>query len=450
MALIALLTVALISYFSVSLIRREFKSYIARQQEERTLGIISSIGLQYRSESDAWNVDFVHAIGMAALNDGYIIKVLDDSGNNVWDAQAHDMSLCMKVMESISQRMGTKLPEIKGAFETHTYDIPSDGKTVGSLSVGYYEPFFLSENDFRFLDTLNAVILGIGVISLGISAIVGIFMAAGLSRPLRMTVDAAKQISGGNYKVRIKDDSNTVEIQALMQSINNLAGSLEQQEGIRKQLVEDVSHEIRTPIAILQTHMEAMIEGIWQPTTEHLQSCYDEAIRVGQLMNDIENLTTVNSVNLMLEKTEFAIKEIIQRVIKGFEVEIGKKNLMVSIVGQDMNILADMKRISQVIVNLISNAVKYSKDGSRIEVEILETEGFAVVSVKDDGIGITKEELPHVFERFYRADKSRNRKTGGSGIGLSIVKSIVEAHGGRVSAYSRVDEGSTFEIMLPK
>ncbi len=450
MLIVALLTVALISFLSGSMIKREFKGYIARQQEARTESIISSISHQYNEVAGIWNVDLVYATGMAALNDGYIIKVLDSQGQTVWDAQAHDMSLCEDIMKDISERMGVEFPQIGGSFQSHAHELISGGEIVGSVSIGYYEPFFLNENDFRFLDTLNVVIAGIGLVSLAVSVIVGLIMATGLSRPLRKTVEAAAQISDGNYKVRLADQNDTLEVGMLMQSINHLASSLEQQEGIRKQLVEDVSHEIRTPVAILQTHIEAMVEGIWQPTVEHLQSCHDEVIRIGQLMKDIESLTEVNSSNIRLDKTEFGIMEVIRRAIGGFEVEIGKKGLHIALKGTDCMVSADRNRINQVLVNLLSNAVKYSKSGGSIDVEVMETTSYVVITVKDDGIGIPDKEQPYIFERFYRADKSRNRKTGGSGIGLSIVKYIVEAHGGKVSVSSKIDEGSTFEVMLPK
>jgi signal transduction histidine kinase len=450
MLIVVLLTVALISFLTGSIIKREFKGYISRQQQARTESIISSINHQYREETGAWNVDLVYATGMAALNDGYIIKVLDSKDQTVWDAQAHDMSLCEDIMKDISERMNVEFPQIGGSFQSHPHDLTSGGQVVGSVSIGYYEPFFLNENDFRFLDTLNIVIAVIGLVSLGVSIIVGFIMATGLSRPLRKTVEAAAQISGGNYKVRLADQNDTLEIGMLMQSINNLAASLEQQEGIRKQLVEDVSHEIRTPVAILQTHIEAMLEGIWQPSAEHLQSCHDEVIRIGQLMKDIESLNEANSSNLKLQKSEFGILEAIHKALAGFEVEIGKKGLRVTLKGDDHLVTADKNRIGQVLVNLLSNAVKYSKSGGTIDIETIETASYVVIRVKDDGMGIPEKELPFIFERFYRADKSRNRKTGGSGIGLSIVKYIVEAHGGKVSASSEINKGSTFEIMLPK
>jgi two-component system sensor histidine kinase BaeS len=196
--------------------------------------------------------------------------------------------------------------------------------------------------------------------------------------------------------------------------------------------------------------VEAMIDGVWEPTAERLQSCNDEIKRIGSLVYDLENLHKLDSANLRLNKSEIDLAEIVQKAVKSFDVAIKEKKLTVSISGNSSNILADADRISQTAINLVSNAVKYSKEGGRISVNIFETKNSVGFSIADTGIGIPESELPFIFERFYRADKSRNRNTGGSGLGLAIAKSIVEAHGGRISVESRVNSGSRFEVLLPK
>jgi two-component system sensor histidine kinase BaeS len=272
----------------------------------------------------------------------------------------------------------------------------------------------------------------------------------GSAGPFFKTVQITKRIAAGSYKDRIEEKTKTKEIDLLIRSINQLAFSLEKQENLRKQLTEDVSHELRTPIAILQSHVEAMIDGVWEPTAERLQSCNDEIKRIGSLVYDLENLHKLDSANLRLNKSEIDLAEIVQKAVKSFDVAIKEKKLTVSISGNSSNILADADRISQTAINLVSNAVKYSKEGGRISVNIFETKNSVGFSIADTGIGIPESELPFIFERFYRADKSRNRNTGGSGLGLAIAKSIVEAHGGRISVESRVNSGSRFEVLLPK
>lgn len=449
-ALVVLLTVALISLLANYFIQNRFEDYISAQQEKAANQIVESISVQYDSDTETWNTDFVHTIGMYALYDGYIVKVLDAMGNTVWDAVTCDMSLCSKVMDDISHRMMVEYPTLNGEFTTRSFPAVQDEREIGTVTIGYYGPFFLSEDDFQFLEALNQILILIGVLSLIISIITGVLLARRLSRPILKTAAVAGDIAAGKYNARIEEETGTIEVDELIGSINDLAESLENQETLRRQLTADVAHELRTPLATVQTHVEAMLEGIWQPTKERLESCYDEMSRLSSLVNDLENLARIESSNLNLNKTELDLTALSARILKGFEKELKDKRMDCGIEGSCSPIFADSDRISQVLINLISNAIKYTPAGGRIRVLLSDEEHYAAISIEDSGSGIPPEELPFIFERFYRADKSRNRNTGGSGIGLAIVKSIVTAHGGTVEASSSINEGSCFTITLPR
>ena len=449
-AFIVLLTVALISFLSNYLIRDQFESYISTQQEKTAKHIVESIGVQYNAEADAWNTEFVHTIGMYALYDGYIVKVFDQNGRSVWDAETCDMRLCTEVMEDITHRMMREYPAVNGEFTTKTFPVMQGLREVGTVSIGYYGPFFLTEDDFLFLNALNKILIGIGIFSLIISVITGIFLARNLSKPILRTVEVTKDIADGRYETRIHGDAGTKEMDQLIGSINHLAESLEKQETLRRRLTADVAHELRTPLATVQTHLEAILEGVWKPTRERLESCYDELTRLGNLVGDLENLAQVESENLKLNLTRVNLRELTDKTLGSYEKEFADKNLTAAVKGSCSPVLADRDRISQVLINLISNAVKYTPDGGKIAITLSDTEESAVFSIQDNGAGIPEEELPFIFERFYRADKSRNRNTGGAGIGLTIVRSIVTAHGGTIDADSKPGRGSHFMFTLPK
>jgi signal transduction histidine kinase len=346
--------------------------------------------------------------------------------------------------------MKIQYPNLNGKFKSTDYPLELSGSNIGKVSISYFGPFFLNENDFSFLRSLNTILISVGFISLLVSALVGHILARRISRPILNTVDVTRKIADGKYEVRLEEESRTVELNMLVESINQLALSLQTQEKLRKRLTEDVAHELRTPITILQSYLEAMNEGIWKASPERLLSCYDEVVRIGKLVGDLEKLAKVESENLKLDKQDIDLYEIVEKTVQSFQVEIRNKKLEVGINGIHTELFADQDRIRQVAVNLLSNAIKYSKEGCRITLEVYETKDTAGFSVQDSGIGIPTEELPFIFERFYRADKSRNRSTGGSGIGLTIVKAIVEAHGGRVMAESKLNEGSKFSVILPK
>lgn len=445
-----LLTIAIISFLANYFINRQFTDYIAKQQELKAQIITSSISQQYTSFTGQWNEDYIHAIGMFALYEGYIIKVYDSSENMLWDAQDHDMNLCNQIMNDISNRMKIEYPQLDGEFKSTDYPLVNDGETIGHVSISYFGPFFLSENEFKFLHSLNTILLSVGFISLLVSLVVGHMLAKRISQPILKTVEATKQIADGHYGVRLEEGSRAMELSLLEKSINHLADSLETLEKLRKQLSEDVAHELRTPITILQSYLEAMTDGIWEATPDRLNSCYEEVARIGKLVGDLENLAKLEGENLKLDKQRMDLYTMVEKTVQNFKTETDHKKLEISIRGQHTELLADHDRMKQVIVNLMTNAIKYSKEGSKISFELFETKDTAGFSIRDTGIGIPKDELPYIFERFYRADKSRNRTTGGTGIGLTIVKSIVEAHGGRVSVDSVLNEGSCFTVVLPK
>lgn len=449
-AMVVLVTVALISVLSNVLINQKFRDYIAEQQKQKTKEIVSSLSQQLNQKTNEWNTDFIHVIGMNALYDGYIIKVFGDEGQSIWDAELHDMNLCTQVMADISQRMQEKYPRINGEFTTSDYPLDQDGKNIGTVTISYYGPYFLSENDFQFLSALNTILISVGFISLVCSLIVAWFMARKISRPITRTIAFAEEISEGNYDICFDENVRTRELDALITSIINLAHALDEQEGLRKKLTADVAHELRTPLTTVGTHLEAMMEGIWEPTEDRLASCHEEIIRITSLVKDLGSLAKVEGDNLNLKPVPLDLPEIVQTIRTNFDTEIYRKNLTLTMEGNSSKILADRDRMSQVILNLLSNAVKYTPESGHIKVILQDTESSVILQVKDDGIGISQDELPYVFERFYRTDKSRNRKTGGAGIGLAIVKSIVVAHGGRVVATSETGAGSCFSVILPK
>lgn len=443
-----LITIGLIGLLSNWFINREFEKYITELGRERRENIVDDLGRQFDGFKRNWKLDYVHAIGMNALYDGYILKLYDAGGNMVWDAENHDMSLCGQIMNEISARMEER--GAAGGFVDNTYEIDQNGKKVGAVSIKYYGPFFMNEADFNFINVMNTVLLVIGILSSACSVVVGCLLARRISRPVTKTAYIAKQISKGNYDIRFEPGTRIRELDDLADAINHLSDALKSQEKLRKQMTADVAHELRTPLTALSSHLEAMIEGLWDATPERLKSCHEEVKRLGTLVEDLGQLAKIEGENLVLNKSRMDLFEIVHTVSDTMKGEISKKNLTLSIKGSPVFAEADKNRFSQVVANLLSNAVKYTPEGGAIEIEVYETDRLGIVKVTDTGIGIPETELPLIFERFYRTEKSRNRKSGGAGIGLAIVKSIVNAHGGTVTVDSIKEQGSCFTVSIPK
>jgi signal transduction histidine kinase len=448
--LAALFTVILISFLANTLINDKFRDYIVERQKNKSMEIVADLSQQYDLPSRSWDSSFVHMLGMYVLYDGYIIKVYDGEGQPVWDAEQHDMTLCNQIMRDISTRMSARLPKVEGEFISQSYDLAKGGKKIGSVTISYFGPYFLSENDFQFLSTLNGILFFAGTLSLLLALTAGWFLAKRISSPIVKTIDITKRMAEGDYAIEFENKANIRELDNLAQAVQQLGAALSRQESLRKQMTADVAHELRTPLTIVGANLEAMIDGFWEASAERLQSCQEEIGRLSGLVSDLERLAKAESESSNLEKTHFDLLETVRAVADNLSIQIAQKRLSVEIRGEKAVIFADRGRLSQVALNLLSNAIKYTPEEGHIEVNVKKEPPNVVLTVADDGPGIGEEDLSLIFERFYRADKSRSRKTGGSGIGLSIVKSIVRAHGGTVKASSRLGEGSAFAVILPE
>jgi signal transduction histidine kinase len=196
--------------------------------------------------------------------------------------------------------------------------------------------------------------------------------------------------------------------------------------------------------------MEALVDGVLQPTQVRLEGIYKEILRVNRLVGDLTKLTKYESRVEKMNIARLNIKQVIESIVTTFEPEIHRRNLSITVCSNIEEIYGDEDKLSQAIVNIISNSVKYSKEYGNICIETHERDRDLVIKIKDEGIGIPSEDLPYIFERFYRVDRSRNKATGGSGIGLTITKEIIEAHGGTISVNSSLGEGTETVIVLPK
>lgn len=449
-ALLVLAAISLISIVANIMINREFEEYVEEQQKLEADNIAQNISGQYSAVDGGWNIDYIHGMGMYALESGFIIKLYDIDENVLWDAKHHDMTLCHDMMQSIAVLMQEKRPDLEGDFVTHRYDLKQADVIVGYLDISYYSPYYMNKNDFQFITALNRILAAVGCVSLIGAVIMGVLLANSIVKPISKVVEITQKISDGDYDTRFKESTHTKELYELVHAVNQMAESLEEQEILQKRVTSDVTHELRTPVANISSYMEMMTDGIMEPTPERLQNCYDELQRLSGLISDLERLRQVENENLVLDKADVELRELSQAVMENFEIQLQEKHLNGQVTGDASIVSVDRDRIQQVLTNLISNAIKYSNDGGTVRVVIEDTNDSGILHVEDTGIGIPQEDLKRIFERFYRADKSRNRKTGGAGIGLTIAKTIVQAHKGKISVESEERKGSRFTIVLPK
>ena len=289
----------------------------------------------------------------------------------------------------------------------------------------------------------------VGIISIVFAAIAGIILAGKISVPVKAATRAAKDIAQGNYNNRINTDICTMELSELGNAVNHMAESLDNQEMLRRRLTSDVAHELRTPVANVSSNIEAIIEGALEPTNERLSSCYNELERITGIITELEKLRQIEGENMILHIGHVDIYELAKEVKLIFENEMSKKNILCDIIGEHIDVCVDKDKMSQVLNNLISNAVKYTDNYGNIQITVIQENENVVITVKDNGCGIDDNDIPYIFERFYRTDKSRNRSTGGAGIGLTITRAIVQLHGGTIHVESKKGVGSLFKVTIP-
>jgi histidine kinase len=284
---------------------------------------------------------------------------------------------------------------------------------------------------------------------------VSIFISRQVTSPVRTMMTASRYIADGHYDQRVQVSETPGEGDELAQlavSFNQMAEKLAQTENMRLQLIGDVSHELRTPLTAIKGSMEGLIDGVLPPNPETFQNIYQEADRLQRLVSDLQELSRIENNAVPLELESRNIIPLIESVAQRLQPQFQEKNIAIdiSIHPSLPEVLIDQDRIAQVLINILGNALQYTPEGGRVS---LTTEFFGkeiMIKVEDTGIGIPKEHLPHLFTRFYRVDKSRSRVGGGSGIGLTISKHLIEAQGGQIWAESQGNhKGSTFAFTLP-
>jgi histidine kinase len=286
---------------------------------------------------------------------------------------------------------------------------------------------------------------------------VSIFVSRRIVAQIRNMMNASQRIADGHYDERVAFPGGNVggetdELGQLALSFNQMAEKLERTEEMRRQLIGDVAHELRTPLTTIQGSMEGLIDGVLPADEVTYQNVYTEATRLQKLVRDLQELSRVEAGVVVIEPTPVKMPDLSKTACAQLERQYLEKGVeLINDVDEYLPlVMADKDRFGQVLLNLLGNGLQYTPSGGWVRISAHSLEEFVETSVEDSGIGIDPENIPHVFTRFYRVDKSRSRVGGGSGIGLTIAKHLVEASGGRIWVKSQgVGEGSTFSFTLP-
>jgi two-component system sensor histidine kinase BaeS len=450
LSLVSLIIIVILSIaLSInSVFNKKFEQYIIRNNESEISNIIDSIRSKY--VNGEWELSSIQQIGEDAISNGIFVDLYDKDSNLVWGAMTYNKNMCHMVMGSIENNMNYMINKNKSNYTEKLFEIKNlDNEIIGNIKIGSYGLLYYMDNDVDFLKEINKVITSIGIVMVLITIFIAILISNNISKPVEVVSNMANLIGDGDYDNKIDYDSNIVEIDVLIKSINNLSAKLEEQENLRKRLTTDISHELRTPLTSIQTHLEAMIDGIWEPDTERLNSVNEEVIRLTNLVNQLQNLAKFDSEKSKLNLAKVNVKNLIMNVVYNNQGKALEKNINIECDLESIDSYLDKDKISQVIVNLLSNAIRYTNNGGKIFISSYKENNNLKIQFKDNGIGIPKENIKYIFERFYRVDESRSKNTGGIGVGLTIVKSIIDLHQGTIEVRSELNKGSEFIVILP-
>ncbi len=433
--------ILLISLISTYMINKRFDIYLVEEQQNKLAYISEEINSLYKANNFSLSQADINSY---ATLENVKISLKDINGNLIYSSSSGSGMMGRGMGMGRHNMMMTNIPE--GNLIEKDFPLMEGDKIVGYLVIGYYDNSYLTESALVFKDTLTKSIFIASIFTIIIGILVSIGLSKSLTKPLINIRNTALEIERGNLGEKTSITSNVKEIIDLSDSINYLGDTLAKQEDIRKKYAQDISHELRTPLATLKSHLEAIIDQVWEADEDHLHILLEEINRMAGLVDDLKDSFKAEENHLLLNKTIFNLSDEINSVVENFKPIYSKEGFLLEAnIEDNIRINMDKDKLNQIMVNLLSNSIRYLNPKGQVQVSAYKKDDLVILRVKDNGKGIKKENLPKIFDRFYRAEDNDSR---GSGLGLPIVKSIVQAHGGSISIESIYGLGTEVTIEL--
>ncbi|HFQ93603.1 MAG TPA: HAMP domain-containing protein [Anaerolineae bacterium] len=429
--LVSLAGIALVALFAGAVAAREFDSFVAAQNEELLVNQLAA----FYEENGGWrgrSLPPLQQLNQRRPDGARLFAVADERG--------------VTVIPGVGLRAGRAVPPDalkRGA------PIEVNGRQVGTLILPFPGPprLIVNEVSRRINRALFFAALGAGSVAL----LLGFILSRTLTRPLQEITAATQKVAAGDLSQEVPVRSDD-ELGQLAASFNRMSRQLTQSRDMRRQMTADIAHDLRTPLSLILGHTEALRDGVLPPSQETFDVLHDEAKRLDRLVTDLRTLSLADAGELSVAARPVAPQLLLERAIVTHTPRAEKKRIALTLeVEPDLpEVLVDPDRMGQVLDNLVENGIRYTPENGRITLSASRSEYGVRLQVQDTGPGLSPEEVEHVFDRFYRGDKSRQRQEdGGSGLGLAIARSLVLAQNGRIRAESQLGEGATFIVELP-
>jgi len=451
-ALIAIMTSLLVVVASYVAWTHQFNMYV-RQNLYDIASMVSTAASSAYVQSQGWNFSY-NAIPQVALGTDIRIQIVSSEGNVVYD----DIDMRRHAQEMLTNNLTRdagygEIDDFASRPTAHAQQVPIrvNGETVGHVAVyALSASGFLSQRDLALRSASMWTMVAAGVAAIAFASLGGWFYARRLVRPIRRVTDTARALRSGEATARTGLVGDN-EIAQLGEVFDTMADSIEADRELERRLTSDVAHELRTPLMGIQATVECIEDGVYEADSETLGIIQAEVRRLTRLTNVILELSRLETGALPVAMQRIDLAVPLMYAVDAYGALFEQMNLhFEAYVRDNIYVTGDAERIQQAVGNLLSNAARYTHEGATVTLASYEQGEWAVIEVKDTGIGMNDAELALLFKRFWRADAARARATGGVGIGLPITKEIIEKHHGRIEVESKENEGTTFRIFLPK
>ena len=448
---LSFILVGAFSWITLNLLESHFADYVRERQESELEEYSTDLENLYQ-QNGTWeeNSQAIQRVGRNALQQSVIVRIFGEDGQLLWSPSASEEEDAKNKVQDHLLHMEQMVGGMESDYVQSRSPLYDGTEEIGMMEIQSVGPYAYTEHDALFISDMESKLVLVAFFALLIPLFFALLVAKKLSSPIVTINDFTKEIAKGHYSSLSLEETGIREIDDLLVSVNDLSLQLQHQQKIRNRLSSDIAHEIRTPLTTLKGNIEAMIDGVWEISEERLYRCYEEVSRITRLIGEIDRINELESQESQLQKTTFDLTELAQQIVDNFQPMLVENKLNCSVSGDRVFISADRDKIHQVLTNLLANAIKFTPSGGRIDLYVSQSKGTTSFRIIDNGQGIPPEEVGQIFERFYMAEPSRNSKLGGQGIGLSIVKGIVNAHQGTISVDSIYGKGTTFTINLPK
>jgi signal transduction histidine kinase len=444
--LVAIVAVGVVAVLANRTTTHQFQLYVTQGKQTRAERLAPEFAAYY-AQTGSWAgvAEWMESLETSQLGARGQGRGRNQSAANPPDRLLLVDSLGRILADSQGDLVGQQLSDAELAVGT---PIEAGGKVVGTLLVTA-EGTIYESLEAEFLSQVNRSLLWAGLVAGGVALILGLLLARQLTAPLRTLTEAAHDLAEGDvHQVEVRSQD---EIGELGQAFNLMAESLAHQETLRRNLMADIAHELRTPLTVIRGDLEALLDGVFEPTPEALASLQEETLMLSRLVDDLRALAQAEAGQLRLERRPTDVADLLRGVVAGFDLQAeGQGQTLLLEVHPNLPLVdADPQRVRQIVANLISNALRHAPDSGQVTVEATQQPGAIQISVADNGPGIAPEDLPHVFDRFWQGGRSRAEGIESSGgLGLAIARELVRAHRGRIWVESKVGEGTTFSFTL--